>query len=65
MFIFSPSDSYHVDRRKSVQILEDFLKTKNPKVDTELQWLRSERITCVLSDAVFLAWHVSAIWLIR
>ncbi|KAI9061096.1 hypothetical protein FKP32DRAFT_1655051 [Trametes sanguinea] len=46
--------AYRVDRRKSVEVLENFLSEKDRKVAEESQWLRSIQADCVLSDAAFL-----------
>lgn len=46
--------AYRVDRRKSVQVLENFLAEKDVKVADESQWLRAIQADCVLSDAAFL-----------
>ncbi|KAF4613681.1 hypothetical protein D9613_007850 [Agrocybe pediades] len=46
--------AYRVDRRKSVQVLEQFLTTKNELLERERQWLLEIRAHCVLSDAAFL-----------
>ena len=49
---------YHVDRQKSIHILERFLEKKEQKVYEEAQWLREIKADCVLSDAAFLALYV-------
>ncbi|KAM5537184.1 hypothetical protein V8D89_009117 [Ganoderma adspersum] len=46
--------AYRVDRRKSVEVLENFLAKKDLKVADESQWLRAIHADCVLSDAAFL-----------
>ncbi|TBU33505.1 hypothetical protein BD311DRAFT_684943 [Dichomitus squalens] len=46
--------AYRVDRRKSVEVLENFLAKKDVKVADESQWLKAVRADCVLSDAAFL-----------
>ena len=48
---------YRVDRRKSVEVLENFLAKKDVKVADESQWLKVIRADCVLSDAAFLGWY--------
>ena len=47
---------YRVDRRKSVEVLENFLAKKDTKVADESQWLKAIHADCVLSDAAFLGW---------
>ncbi|KZT40036.1 hypothetical protein SISSUDRAFT_983935 [Sistotremastrum suecicum HHB10207 ss-3] len=47
--------AYRVDRRKSTEVLARFLSRKDDKLLVEVDWLRRERIDCVLSDAAFLA----------
>ncbi|KAH9957447.1 hypothetical protein BC827DRAFT_1225936 [Russula dissimulans] len=47
--------AYHVDRQKSLRVLESFLDKKGQKVEEEAQWLREINANCVLSDAAFLA----------
>lgn len=47
--------AYHVDRQKSIDVLENFLEKKEQKVEEEAQWLREIKADCVLSDAAFLA----------
>ncbi|TDL16548.1 hypothetical protein BD410DRAFT_617002 [Rickenella mellea] len=47
--------AYFVDRERSVDVLREFLCTKNQKIDEEVHWLREASIDCVLSDAAFLA----------
>ncbi len=49
---------YHVDRQKSIRVLENFLEKKEQKVEEEAQWLREVKADCVLSDAAFLALYV-------
>ena len=51
--------SYRVDRQKSIDVLSTFLKTKDSKVDAEVEWLKSIEADCVLSDSAFLGWYVS------
>ncbi|EMD33921.1 hypothetical protein CERSUDRAFT_97848 [Gelatoporia subvermispora B] len=46
--------AYRVDRQKSVDVLQSFLRKKESKVEQESQWLREMDIDCVLSDAAFL-----------
>ncbi|KAI1796995.1 hypothetical protein LXA43DRAFT_911338 [Ganoderma leucocontextum] len=46
--------AYRVDRRKSVEVLENFLVKTDVKVADESQWLRAIHADCVLSDAAFL-----------
>lgn len=46
-----------MDRRKSLEVLRDFLKDKDRKISDEEQWLRSIEADCVLSDAAFLGWY--------
>ena len=53
------SNRYRVDRRKSVEVLENFLAKKDVKVADESQWLKVIRVDCVLSDAAFLGWYVT------
>ena len=50
---------YRVDRRKSVEVLENFLAKKDAKVADESQWLKAIRADCVLSDAAFLGWYAT------
>lgn len=50
--------SYHVDRRKSVDVLKDFLSKESQKLKEEQTWLKENNVDCVLSDAAFLAWYV-------
>lgn len=45
-----------VDRKKSVEVLEDFLSGREWLIKNEVKWLKDHDITCVLSDAVFIAW---------
>ncbi|KAH8117962.1 hypothetical protein DFH11DRAFT_1839473 [Phellopilus nigrolimitatus] len=47
--------AYHVDRRKSVDVLKKFLYQEERKIDEELAWLEENEVDCVLSDAAFLA----------
>ncbi|QRV90188.1 L-arabinokinase [Ceratobasidium sp. AG-Ba] len=47
--------AYRVDRDKSVQVLERFLRQRDAKIAQELEWLNKTRVTCVLSDSAFLA----------
>ncbi|KAI0303566.1 hypothetical protein B0F90DRAFT_1809352 [Multifurca ochricompacta] len=47
--------AYHVDRQKSIHVLESFLMKKEKKIEEEAQWLRDIKVDCVLSDAAFLA----------
>lgn len=51
--------AYAVDRRQSLKVLRDFLAMREQKLAEETQWLIDANISCVLSDAVFLAWYVS------
>lgn len=51
--------SYRVDRQKSVDVLSSFLETKDTKVAAEVEWLKSIKADCVLSDSAFLGWYVS------
>ncbi|KAJ3760291.1 hypothetical protein EV360DRAFT_40133 [Lentinula raphanica] len=46
--------AYRVDRPKSIEVLQAFLKNKNEFLNTERQWLNSVKARCVLSDAAFL-----------
>ncbi|KAF9648007.1 hypothetical protein BDM02DRAFT_3169160 [Thelephora ganbajun] len=46
--------AYRVDRQKSIDVLSSFLKTKDSKVATEVEWLKSIEADCVLSDSAFL-----------
>ncbi|KAG9126580.1 hypothetical protein FRC07_002920 [Ceratobasidium sp. 392] len=47
--------AYRVDRDKSVEVLQRFLRQRDAKIAQELEWLRKTRVTCVLSDSAFLA----------
>ncbi|KAG9086380.1 hypothetical protein FRC06_003118, partial [Ceratobasidium sp. 370] len=47
--------AYRVDRDRSVQVLERFLRQRDAKIAQELEWLRDTGVTCVLSDSAFLA----------
>ncbi|KAI5118143.1 hypothetical protein M0805_001742 [Coniferiporia weirii] len=47
--------AYHVDRRKSVDVLKDFLSKETQKLEQEQTWLKENNVDCVLSDAAFLA----------
>ena len=51
-------DRYHVDRRKSVDVLKAFMSKESDKLAEEVSWLRSQSVDCVLSDAAYLAWCV-------
>jgi hypothetical protein len=55
---------YHVDRWKSIRVLESFLSKKEQKVREEAQWLREIKADCVLSDAAFLALCAACFFLI-
>ncbi|KAH8826507.1 hypothetical protein DL96DRAFT_1608173 [Flagelloscypha sp. PMI_526] len=46
--------AYQVDRRKSVDVLDEFLSKKDSLLAKETCWLQSIRADCVLSDAAFL-----------
>ncbi|KAH9928700.1 uncharacterized protein B0H18DRAFT_246196 [Fomitopsis serialis] len=46
--------AYRVDRQKSVEVLQSFLRKKDMKVLEESQWLKDIGADCVLSDAAFL-----------
>ncbi|KAI0925875.1 hypothetical protein AcW1_008191 [Taiwanofungus camphoratus] len=46
--------AYRVDRQKSVDVLQSFLRKKPRKVLEESQWLTNVGADCVLSDAAFL-----------
>ena len=48
-----------VDRKRSLEVLRDFIGNRDQKLAEEATWMRDERIDCVLSDAVFLAWCVT------
>jgi hypothetical protein len=54
--------AYAVDRKQSLKVLSDFLATREQKLAEEAQWLVNTNISCVLSDAVFLAWYVRWCW---
>ncbi|THH08591.1 hypothetical protein EW145_g2601 [Phellinidium pouzarii] len=47
--------AYHVDRRKSVDVLKSFLAKKDQKIEEECAWIKKNKVDCVLSDAAFLA----------
>ncbi|KLO17436.1 hypothetical protein SCHPADRAFT_821499 [Schizopora paradoxa] len=47
--------AYHVDRQKSVEVLKSFISEEDRVVAEEVQWLRENRVNCVLSDAAYLA----------
>ncbi|KAF9509805.1 hypothetical protein BS47DRAFT_129062 [Hydnum rufescens UP504] len=53
--VISQPVAYSVDRKRSLEVLRDFIKHREEKLAEEALWMRSERIDCVLSDAVFLA----------
>ena len=55
---------YHVDRQKSIRVLESFLSKKEQKVGEEAQWLREIKADCVLSDAAFLALCATSFFLV-
>ncbi|THH29917.1 hypothetical protein EUX98_g4266 [Antrodiella citrinella] len=46
--------AYRVDRRKSVDVLRSFLKSKGKKIEEEKVWLENICADCVMSDAAFL-----------
>ncbi|KAF9048554.1 hypothetical protein BJ165DRAFT_1460527 [Panaeolus papilionaceus] len=46
--------AYHVDRRRSVDVLKEFLDKKDELVGEETKWLRQVGAHAVLSDAAFL-----------
>lgn len=48
--------SYHVDRKKSVELLKTFLDQEDQKLEEEVAWLRDNGVDCVLSDAAYLPW---------
>jgi hypothetical protein len=60
----SDAHRYHVDRQKSIHVLESFLRKKEQKVEEEAQWLRDINADCVLSDAAFLALYASCFILV-
>jgi hypothetical protein len=60
----SDAPRYHVDRQKSIHVLESFLRKKEQKVEEEAQWLREIKADCVLSDAAFLALYATCSFLV-
>ena len=55
---------YHVDRQKSIKVLESFMNKKEQKVEEETHWLREIKADCILSDAAFLALCVACFFLL-
>jgi predicted glycosyltransferase len=55
--VISQPVAYSVDRKRSFEVLRDFLDSRDQKLQEEFQWLRESHIDCVISDAVFLAWY--------
>ena len=48
--------SYHVDRKESVEVLRRFLDQEDQKIEEEVAWLRDNGVDCVLSDAAYMPW---------
>lgn len=46
--------AYEVDRAATVAGLEKFMDAREGTLEKEVEWLKSEGIECVLSDATFL-----------
>lgn len=54
--VISQPVAYSVDRRRSLEVLREFLKLRDDKLAEEIEWLNQRGVDCVVSDAVFLAW---------
>ncbi|KAF8339585.1 uncharacterized protein EI90DRAFT_2966730 [Cantharellus anzutake] len=53
--VISQPVAYSVDRRKSLEVLRNFLIRREEKLAEEVKWIKEQGIECILSDAVFLA----------
>lgn len=45
-----------VDRKKSLKVLKAFMANRETLIGEEVAWLKKNDVTCVLSDAVAIAW---------
>lgn len=48
--------AYDVDRKATYEVLKAFMEGREQTIKDEVEWLKSEGVQCVLSDATFLGW---------
>lgn len=48
--------AYDVARRATFELLNSFMDQREQTLHEEVQWLKEQKIDCVLSDATFLGW---------